>query len=677
MTSGLSTRAILALSRRGVLGAAAALGAAGVAGPALARRVEGHALTDFFAHDAVIKAAMSPSGARIALIREIWDGDNRRAVMDVLDASNPAAAPIRSSIGDVDCETMEWADDERLLLGIAMRTRTRVTRESARTMLATGGEEQISRRMISIHAETGAAVVMFQGETQRMRNTHELGQIADLLHDDPEHVLMIAPTQARGIAALYKVNILTGRAEEFERGDFDTWGWQTHNGVPVLRYDINNAGNAFEVMARAPGEEQWSFVSRVPLFDAPEWRYIAATDRSDTALVAARLGGEDVQSVREFNLRTREYGPPLSRRDKADVFGGLTDDRGAYLGAAYMGDRLEYDFARPELAPHHRAMNRFFNNECNVHLVDIDRTLNRFLAYVTGPQEPGAWYLYDRAARSFVNLATRTALLAERLGKGEGLDVTTRDGATIRAYLTAPPGGAPGPLIVMPHGGPEVRDVLDWDRQVQVLAAQGWWVLQPNFRGSGGYGRTFASDGWRRWGDRMQEDVEDAVAQVVRDKGLDGDKVGIMGASYGGYAALMGAVRRPDLYKAAVGICGVYDLPDILAAELRDDDTAENAVYNLWVRRIGDPRQDGEALERASPRRRADEVQCPVVLVHGADDQVVPVFQSRRMKDALNQAGKVRVDYVEVRDAGHGDWEDEVEQDLLERYIALFRRAFA
>lgn len=664
------------LSRRGIMAAAAGLGAVAIAGRAGARQAANpHALDEFFARPLVRGAALSPSGTRIAIIRDIWEGGQRRAVLDTTDAGDLSRPPVRAPIGDVDCEMMEWASDDRLLVWVALKIRTDIDRRSARSFIGTGGDEMVSRRVISIDPTNGGAVVLFNGDNRRMRATHNLGVMVDPLHSDPDHVLMAAPS-AIGVLTLFKVNILTGRAEEVEQGANGTFMWQAQGGVPVLRYDINVAGNAFSIHARAPGETRWTFVRRVRLHDAPDFEWVAETDRPGIVLVAAREEGEDVISIREMDLKTLAFGPPLSRRDKSDVVGGLTDDQGQYLGAAYLGDRLEYDFARPELAVHHRAMNRFFDNECNVALVDIDRSLNRFLAYVSGPREPGAWYLYDREARSFVNLVTRTALSADRLGPTEAIDVTTRDGATIRAYLTAPPGGAPGPLVVMPHGGPEVRDRQDWDRQVQVLAAQGWWVLQPNFRGSGGYGLAFAGEGWRRWGDRMQEDIDDAVAQVVRDKALAGDKVGIMGASYGGYAALMGAVRRPDLYKAAVAICGVFDLPEMLAYELRDDNTPDNEVYQFWVKRIGDPRADRAALEASSPRRRAGDVRCPVLLVHGVDDPVVPVFQSRRMKDAL-AAARVQVEYVEVRNAGHGDWEDEIEQGLLEKYITLFRQAFA
>jgi pimeloyl-ACP methyl ester carboxylesterase len=568
---------------------------------------------------------------------------------------------------------MQWAKPDSLLIRVAVTARTGRDSSSARSMISAAGQEITSRRIVSINPATGGAVVLFENQRQRLRATRNLGVVVDLLYDDPDHVLMAAPT-AIGVMALH--NVATGAAEQVERGSNNTYGFATANGVPVLRYDINMTGSAISIFARAPGDRDWKFVRRLRVEEAPDFAYIGETGQAGSILVASREAGEDVMSVRELDLTSLKVGPPKVSRSGADVVGGVLDRRENYLGAAYFRDRLEYDFATPELAPHHRAMNRFFSDECNVAFSGIDETKNRILTYVSGPREPGAWYLYDRAARNYVNLAPRTSLLADRLGGTEALTVRTRDGAEIRAYLTAPPGAAPGPLVVLPHGGPEVRDVMDWDRQVQILASQGWWVLQPNFRGSGGYGLGFASLGWKRWGDRMQEDVEDAVDQVVAAKGLDRNRIAIMGASYGGYAALMGAVRRPDLYKAAISICGLGDLPDMLGWERRNDDTPNDEVYGFWTKRIGDPAVDAATIERASPRRRVSEIKCPVFLVHGADDPVVPVYQSRQMNAALRGAGKT-VDYVEVQNAGHGDWEDDVEQDLMGRYIALLNRVFA
>lgn len=654
---------------------AGGVGLAIVAGPAAARQATPHALADFYAKPVTRGVALSPSGQRIAIIRELREDGGRRTVLDLLDAADLSKPAVRSPMGDVECEFMAWANDDRVLVGVALKTETARDNRSARSFISSEGVEIVSRRMLSIDPVTGGAVALFGNDRQRMRRTRHLGVIVDLLHNDPDHVLM-ASTTSIGVLALYKVNVRTGVATEFERGGNNTFHWQTQAGTPVIRYDINLSETVITVHGRAPGESDWRVLRRVRVEEAPDFAWVSETDRPGVVIVSARQDGEDVESIRELDLRTFAFGPPMASRPGSDVAGGALDDQGRYLGAAFWKDRLEYDFAVPELAAHHRAMNRFFDDECNVALSNVDSTQQRLVTYVSGPREPGAWYLYDRTGRSYVNLAQRTGLDSQRLGRGEAVAVTTRDGAIITAYLTAPAGAAPGPLVVLVHGGPESRDRLDWDRQVQVLAAQGWWVLQPNFRGSGGYGLGFAREGWGRWGERMQEDVEDAIAQVVSTRGLDGDRVAIMGASYGGYAALMGAVRRPDLYKAAIGIAGVYDLPDFMSQVAQRDDSPGKEVYEFWTKRIGRPDTDAARLARASPRRRASEVACPVLLVHGVEDAIVSVFQSRRMKDALQAAGKP-VDYHEIPDIGHGGWEDAVEQQMMGRCVALMHRAFA
>lgn len=667
----------MSLSRRRLLASGALAAAAAAAGlPAAARMQEAaapHALADFFQPRLMTAAALSASGARVALIRETQNGDRRRSVIEVVDAANPSGPRSQIPLGDYEVEALAWANERRLLVRLLVAAEIGGGRRYGSNFNYESFTVR-SRRMVSVDVDTGESAVMFENARQRMRSSLDLGWVVDLLRNDPDHVLMAA-WEPSGVLALHRMNVVTGRGQLVERGTANTFGWYTQDGVAVVRRDMNARGTMESVYARAPGESGWRLARRTRTLNAPDFAWAGATDRPGVVMVAARLDGEDTESVRELDLRTLDFGPPISRRDGHDVSHALLDEHGGYLGAAYYADRLEYEFADPELAPHHRAMNRFFDDECNVHIRDMDAGRNRLLVRVTGPREPGAWYLYDRAVLHFEHLGSATLLDSRRLAPSERVDVTTRDGAPAPAYLTRPPSGRPGPLVVLVHGGPELRDHQAWDRQAQVLAAQGWWVLQPNFRGSGGYGMAFAQAGWRRWGDRMQEDVEDAIAQVAAEHGLDGERVAIMGTSYGGYAALMGAVRRPDLYKAAIAICCVSDLPELLATERRDDDTGDRQIYRFWVERIGDPDQDRAALEQASPRRRAAEIACPVLLVHGLDDRVTLPDQSRRMHAALQAAGK-RSQFIEVSGAGHGDWEDEVEQQLMERYVALLSEVF-
>lgn len=381
-------------------------------------------------------------------------------------------------------------------------------------------------------------------------------------------------------------------------------------------------------------------------------------------------------SLRPFDIRTMTFGQPVASRPDRDIEGALTDTRGRLVAAVSTDDRVAYSFTDKTLAPHFRGIEAFFNKACNVRLHDMSEDRTRFLAQVSGPRLPTAFYFYDLPNRRLQPVALAKPWLKEAsLAPVEMLDVRTRDGVTIRAYLTIPLAPGPRPLVVVPHGGPVARDVHDFDLFAQAFAAQGWLVLQPNFRGSGGYGQAFAEAGHGRWGDRMQEDVEDAVAQVLALGRADPKRVAIWGASYGGYAALMGAVRRPELYRAAVSVAGVADLPEMLSDQKRDGGE-DSPYYQLWVRRIGDPIKDADKLAAFSPRRRVGDIQAPVLLIHGADDQVVPLDQSKMMAAALRGSGK-SVELLTLRETGHSNWEPKVTRQVVERSVAFLAKALA
>ncbi|WP_029085919.1 alpha/beta hydrolase family protein [Brevundimonas aveniformis] len=674
------------LDRRQLFAVAGSAGLmATVAPSAMAQTATPHSLVEFFQYDRLISVALSPSGEKIALLKETRENGERLALVDVFSVNNLSQATSRSRLGDFQADQMDWANDERLLIGLIQIVSRDARVRSDRSTITDEQVTHVSRRMISLDTVNGGAVVLFENQPGALTHSIDLGRVVDLLPSDPDHILMMSREGQRqsgywipassGRQALYRVNVNTGDAERIEAGTDQTIGWRTHAGVPVIRVDISPRGTYETLYARVEGTSDWRLLTRRRVTETPEFEYISNGDRPNVILVAARRDGEDTSSVRTLDLTSMTYGPPLTARRDRDVSYGVLDDTGRYLGAAFYADRLEYEIAGP-LGAQHRALNGYFGGNSNVHFWDVSRDHNRLLLRVSGPQDPGSWHLYDVAGRHVEALGARIPLEVSRLSPTEAIDVSTRDGRTIRAYLTGPLHGRPAPLVVLLHGGPEIRDALEWDRQVQVLAAQGWWVLQPNFRGSGGYGQAFAQAGWREWGGKMQTDVEDAVARAIQLKGLDTSKVAIMGASYGGYAALMGAVLRPDLYKAAIGIAGDYDLVRLLEHERDTDDTPDNFVYGVWSNRIGDLQRDRALIEAASPRRRVNEIQCPVLLVHGEWDQIVPISQSERMESALNGAGK-SVDFVRVRNAGHGDWVDDVDVELWRRYVEFLQRAFA
>jgi dipeptidyl aminopeptidase/acylaminoacyl peptidase len=203
-----------------------------------------------------------------------------------------------------------------------------------------------------------------------------------------------------------------------------------------------------------------------------------------------------------------------------------------------------------------------------------------------------------------------------------------RDGLTVKGYLTLPPGsdGKRLPMVVMPHGGPfGVYDQWRFEDDSQILAGAGYAVLQVNYRGSGNYGRAFRTAGARQWGGAMQDDLTDATRWAIAQGHADAGRICIYGASYGGYAALMGVAKEPGLYRCAAGYVGVYDLPTMHT----HGDIQQRGSGETYLRRwIG----ERDALAAVSPNRMADKIKVPVFLAAGGEDQRAPIEHSEMME---------------------------------------------
>jgi dipeptidyl aminopeptidase/acylaminoacyl peptidase len=223
----------------------------------------------------------------------------------------------------------------------------------------------------------------------------------------------------------------------------------------------------------------------------------------------------------------------------------------------------------------------------------------------------------------------------------EAAERYVRDGTPIDAYLTLPRGSSGKGLaaIVLPHGGPQARDDGAFDWLSQYFASRGYAVLQPQFRGSDGFGIQFALAGRRQWGRKMQDDVSDGVKSLIANGTIDASKVCIMGWSYGGYAALAGATLTPELYRCAIAGAGVSDLIEMLLWSKEFAGGADGSI-RYWRLHIGDPTADKANIEAVSPIKHVGNVKAPILLIHGELDSVVPIKQSEIIAEALKAAGK-------------------------------------
>lgn len=616
----------------------------------------------------ILDAALSPSGADIAVLGERIEGSLRTTFLSLLNGADPAGAQRRLDLGDVDIEKIAFAKNDRLLVWVKKEVRIMVSGPAGR-----GDGSVFVRRVVSIGLDGKSTVPLLSDDKRAFKGNPYLGEVVDFMPADPRRVLMKVPDFNRGAWALYYVDVYSGASERLELGGDATFDWLSQDGVPVLRYDSNARGTVVSIFGRAPGETAWTLLRNVRRDEQGRldgFQPVAVGTAPGVILVAARLDGEATTTVRPFDLKTRQFGVEAVRRVQHDIETAVTDQGGRMIAAGYIDDRLGYEFVEPGLKTHHRAVDGFLEKQCNVALRTIDAARNRMLFRADGPREPGAWFFYDKAAQTLEPLgAERPWLTAERLAPMEVLKVTARDGQALTAYLTTPLATGPRPLVVMPHGGPEARDHYAWDNWAQALAAKGWMVLQPNFRGSEGYGRAFLEAGRRRWGDLMQQDVEDCLAAVLATGRADKTRVAIMGASYGGYAALMGAVRTPAAYRGVVSIAGDSDLPASLAWT-REQEGESSLAYAYWKLSMGDPASDGAMLVAASPARRAGEITAPVLLIHGEKDDVVDPRQSKIMRDAL-KAAKKSVDYLEVKDMGHRGWTPQQSMTVLSKAIGF------
>jgi dipeptidyl aminopeptidase/acylaminoacyl peptidase len=325
------------------------------------------------------------------------------------------------------------------------------------------------------------------------------------------------------------------------------------------------------------------------------------------------------------------------------------------LGVTYIDDRVQHVYFDAERQRMQGALERTFPGR-TVTISTCDTAVSICVVATSGPKRPPEYFLLDVRTMHTTPLGSSYPQLAEAdLGDMRPYGFTARDGLTIPAYLTLPPGrGAKNlPLVVMPHGGPDARDYMAFDWWAQFLANRGYAVLQPNFRGSAGYGGAFTTAGAHQWGLKMQDDLADGVAKLVADGIADPKRVCIVGASYGGYAALAGAAFTPDIYACAVSFAGISDLKEMLRVEERDEGR-ESVVVSFLQSRIGDRHNssDEARIEATSPALHADRIKIPVLLLHATGDTTVPIAQSKEMRDALARANK-SVQFIELSGDDH------------------------
>ena len=590
---------------------------------------------------------LSRDGQKIAALALVGG----KQQLAILSADNPGVVERNITLGEAEVTDINWAGRNRLLLTVA------VTEELP------GHIKLPLLRLIGIDVDTGASRIL-DGKSRGIYT-------GDVLFASADGAWAIVSSQDDLYAypSVKRVDLGTGQAVTIEKARDGVWDWYADE-EGVVRAGVAYEGRKWTLWYRDKAEEKLRKI-RGKIKDDKESTVDRFIFRGESNWVVSNEKTGRF-ALYQYDLKTGEIGQPIFEHQSSDLNNVLYDPgTGKVLAVEYEDDRRRQTWFEPELKMLQAKFDKALPQTVN-HPVDMSDDKTRILVRSEGASDPGRYFLLNRkSGRMHAVVDPFPQIDPAQLATTKWVEYRARDGLAIRAYLTLPLGRDPKglPLIVLPHGGPYERDHWEYDPIVQLLANRGYAVLQPQFRGSTGFGRDFVSKGYGQWGLAMQDDLDDGLAWLAKSGVADPKRVCIMGYSYGGYAALWASVRNPDLYRCAISFAGVSDLPKQIQSNKRI--FAATRYFKEWRSKI-----DGEGtrdLDKFSPLNFAEKVGIPVLIGHGEKDTTVAPKQSRAMVDALQRRGAA-VESVFYPDAVHGFTKSEDQADWFRRVEAFLRR---
>ena len=595
----------------------------------------------------VSSMAISPDGSRLAFIQR--NGENN--TLRVLDLADGMKAIYGGDIGKAKTINIEWAGNKHVIFRIF--DTFRIYNNSRKTKYSAA---------FSINVDKGTNVALLSNNrrfSQRGKkdaveifpNQSGLGQI--IAHrKGTNDVFMPAYVGSEFSDPTYdvvRVDLDTGRPKPHARGELKGAGWIVDTDGTVLAREVyDNKSNLYSLYTRRNGTEET--IMEVESNRGPAGLVGVTPDRSSLIMFLRNNKGFNELRRMDFNGK---YSAPEMSRENTEIEYVLRDTNQVVFGVAYAGLQPSYDFFDEQLAADVKAM-QDKAPEASVRLESWSDNFTRLIFYIEGTGFAGNYILLDRATSETLTLtSSRPNIPTDAIGDVLTIEYKAKDGLKIPGVMTVPHGKEISnlPAIIMPHGGPESHDKVAFDFIAQYFASRGYLVLQPNFRGSDGFGTKFTEAGYGGWGGVMQQDITDGVAALVKGGMIDPERVCIVGWSYGGYAALAGGAFTPDLYKCVAAIAPVSDLPRMMFDE-KNDHGKDHWVLGYWADAIARGDATRDTLRAKSPAMFADNFKAPVLLIHGKDDLVVKLTQSNRMKKALEKAGK-DVDMITVKGGDH------------------------
>lgn len=472
-------------------------------------------------------------------------------------------------------------------------------------------------------------------------------KMLDLLPDDPDHILMSLTLENARYPTVYKVNLTNAKVlrKRIKKWHPNILGWKTDRQHRVrLGYGRNKTTGFYQLLDLQTNK--WRRIWKYEIFDEPgvvplgfaadpNQLYVRADHNGRYAIFKVDLSKSDLP-------KELVYSDPNYDIEGSLIYSRKTNDVIGVFHSEAEGSKV---FFNAKYQAFQKTLDKIIPNAYN-QVASYSADEKKYILFTRNSKRPGAYYLGDLQAKSLDFLVEQYPLLFDQpLSGKQKITYWARDKIKIEAYLTMPHGGikTDNPAIILPHGGPNDRDYGDYDWLPEFFASRGYVVLQPNFRGSSGYGFEFKMKSNRDWGGAMQDDLADAATWLINSHSVDSQSICILGASYGGYAALMAAVKQQHIFKCAASFAGFADL------NLLYRDARYYSNFDIVKKQIG---TIGRKLKSRSPITYAEKINIPVMMIHGDQDLVVDVEQSRNMYKALQKHNK-QVEYIELKEGDH------------------------
>ncbi len=484
----------------------------------------------------------------------------------------------------------------------------------------------------------------------------------------PDVVLVTANVRDRKLMDVYRVNLRTGATELDTQNPGDVTSWLVDTGFVVRGATASTKDGSTELRTRETSKSPWKALITASAEENVSFLDFTEDGRSVTLTTSVDA---DTDRVIEKSLKTGAE-RPIASSEKSDVLGtfGHPTRRALRAVAFDVAGRKGWTPTDYSVKGDFEAIARAVPGDFTI--TSVDGADTKWVVTETRDVGPARFWLWDRKAKKAELLfGSQPKLDGARLASTVPITIPARDGLTLPGYLTRLDLTKPAPMVLVVHGGPWARDEWGFDGLVQLLANRGYAVLQVNFRGSSGYGKRFLNAGNRQWGLAMQDDLSDAVAWAISQNVTDGKHVGLMGASYGGYATLAGLAFTPETFACGVDLVGPTNLFTLLASV----PPYWAPLKQLFAQRVGDldNPKDKDLLTRASPLFAADKIRAPLLIGQGTNDPRVKPAEAEQIVAALEKKGQP-VTYVVYPDEGHGLARPENLTDFTARAEVFFAK---